>query len=278
MALVLLLTVWPGPPGAAAQATPGRPALPDTLATVIGRVTDHETARAVLGAAVSLVIDAGEVRTVRTGETDRDGRFRFVDLRPGRYRLTVDRLGYRSMADSVTVPPGAEVRVQAELSTLPLDLDPVVVVVRRENGHRGFAPGLEGRRLRGAGTFLTRDQIEATKAVHVSDLLQSFPGIRLVPEGELGYTLRLRGGCRPAIWIDDARTESINVDAVLLPDDIEAIEVYHSGEIPARFGHSPCGAVVFWTRTAEPGSGKASAWKRIALSAVVLAGMFLGFR
>ncbi len=266
--LIPILAAVLGPVPASAQEGRGQR---DTLSTVSGSVSDHETARPVLGATVSLTSGSGETLAVRTGETGRDGRFAFTGLPAGDYRLTVDRLGYHILNDSITVPPGAELRVQAELSTLPLDLEPIVVVV----GARDVVPGLGGRAHRGVGTIITRDRIEATKAQHVSEILRLAPGVRLVPEGDLGYTVRLRGGCRPAIWIDDARTQSIDVDAILLPSDIEAVEVYHANELPARFGQDPCGAVVFWTRTKQPGTGKMSAWKRVALSAAVLAGMLL---
>lgn len=259
-----------GPMPSSAQEAVGQR---DTLSTVSGIVSDHETVRPVLGATVFLTAGSGETRTVRRSETGQDGRFIFTGLPAGAYQLTVDRLGYRSLTDSITVPPGTELRVQAELSTLPLDLEPIVVVVGARS--QDVVPGLGGRVQRGVGTIITRDRIEATKAQHVSEILRLAPGVRLVPEGDLGYTVRLRGGCRPAIWIDDARTQSIDVDAILLPSDVEAVEVYHANELPARFGQDPCGAVVFWTRTQQPGTGKMAAWKRVALSAAVLAGMLL---
>ncbi len=259
--------------GAYAQEAATRRERPDTLSTLSGAVTDHENGQPVVGAKISLVMDSKTGPTVKTGDTDDEGRFHFPDVGPGTYRLSVDRLGYRRFEDSVAVPPGSEVRVQVELSTSPLDLEPIVVVVGRR-GER-VVPGLEGRRLRGPGTFILRDRIEETKARHVSELLRLAPGVHLVPEGQLGYTVRLRHNCHPAVWIDDARTTSVDIDAILLPSDIEAIEVYHAGEIPARFGQDPCGAVVVWTRTKQPGTGKVSAWKRVVLSTAVLAGMLL---
>lgn len=246
---------------------------PDTLSTVTGAVTDHENGKPVAGAVVSLQMSAEESHAMRTTNTDDEGRFRFPDVGPGAYRLSVTRLGYHSLEDSVAVPPAAEVRVEAKLSTSPLDLEPIVVVVRSRG--QSVVPGLAGRRQRGPGTFILRDRIEASKAKHVSELLRLAPGVQLVPEGDLGYSIRLRHGCRPSIWIDDARTTSVDIDGLLLPSDIEAIEVYHAGEMPPRFGLDTCGAVVFWTRTRQPGTGKTSAWKRILLSTAVLAGMLL---
>lgn len=245
----------------------------DTPSTVSGAVTDHENRQPVVGATVSLSRSTEERHTVRTADTDDGGGFRFTDVQPGTYHLSVVRLGYHRLEDSVAVPRGAEVRVEAELSTSPLDLEPIVVVVKRPV--RNVVPGLEGRRQRGPGTFILRDRIEASKAKNVSELLRLAPGVHLVPDGDLGYSVRLRHECRPSIWIDDARTKSIDIDALLLPSDIEAIEVYHAGEMPARFGLDTCGAVVFWTRTRQPGTGKMAAWKRVLLSTAVLAGMLL---
>lgn len=274
-ALALLLDVQLGAPGLAAQENSDSADRGERLSVLSGVVTDHETGQPVSGATVSLIPGLGTGTSVATGGTGDDGGFRFQDLRPGAYRITVSRLGYRVLVDSLSVPAGSEVSVRAELSTLPIGLDPITVVVRRRRAD--VIPGLQAREHRGVGRILTRERIEATKALHVSDVLRIVPGLRLVPEDDLGYTVRLRDGCRPAIWIDGARTHGINVDAVLLPDDLEAIEVYQAGEIPPQFGQDPCGAVVFWTRTRRPGTGKTKAWKRIVLSAVILAAIFWRF-
>jgi outer membrane receptor for ferrienterochelin and colicin len=142
------------------------------------------------------------------------------------------------------------------------------------------------------GRFITRDLIEERRARRFTDLLRTIPGVRINPSaGGLGRSaVQLRGSllshggvCQPRVFIDgtivirgDSRPRTLDkragpreeateqelpeferdeiaLDDVVMPDDVEAIEVYRSAaQIPARFGgasrETQCGVIVIWTR------------------------------
>jgi len=68
-----------------------------------------------------------------------------------------------------------------------------------------------------------------------------------------GYTLLLRGQCRPGIWLDGVPLGGADsVDQLMSPLDVEAVEVYHGFELPVEFGVNSCGGILIWTRRGNP--------------------------
>ncbi len=63
--------------------------------------------------------------------------------------------------------------------------------------------------------------------------------------------MRLRG-CKPGVWIDGVQAVSAELDDVVTPAEIAALEVYTSwAGIPAEFedrSGKNCGAILVWTR------------------------------
>lgn len=149
------------------------------------------------------------------------------------------------------------------------------------------------------GRYITRSEIETRRPHRFSDLMKMIPGVRVVPSatGIGGSSLQLRGsllshggGCEPQVVVDglivirgtarpwrpaddasvdrateqalpqlDPDREQISIDDVVMPDDVEAIEVFRSGvQVPARFGgtstSTQCGVIVIWTRRGHRGS------------------------
>jgi len=154
----------------------------------------------------------------------------------------------------------------------PVRLDPLVVETERRTF--GIMGDFAGRRRSRPGTFFDREEIESRHLGRFSDLLRVVPGARIVPDGPYGYTVRLRGGCRPTLVVDGMKllTEE-GMDDILPPGDLEAVEVYHGASVPAEFGSSPCGAIVVWTRRGEPSLGGGNFWLRFAIAVGV---SFLG--
>jgi hypothetical protein len=115
-----------------------------TGSSVRGTVLEHETGAPLSGATASLASTSTEGADPVT--------------RPaGSYSLSVTRIGYHDLLDTLEVEPDAEIRLVVELSPSPIELAAVVVVVRRSPMMAGF----EARRRRAqGGTFITRDEIE----------------------------------------------------------------------------------------------------------------------
>ncbi|MFY9555686.1 MAG: carboxypeptidase regulatory-like domain-containing protein [Blastocatellia bacterium] len=83
-----------------------------TAGSINGTVKDPAGA-VIVGAAVSVRNDAtGESRST---STNNDGRFKFDNLAPGSYTITVDQNGFKSYARSTTVEPGRAVSLEVRL-------------------------------------------------------------------------------------------------------------------------------------------------------------------
>lgn len=222
----------------------------DTIATVDGEVLDHGTARPVEGAIVHLESLRGIVWSATAEGTDRTGAFRFTDVPVGVYRVRVSADGYDAMNDSLPVADDHRSFFVLPLSKGEGSLQPRA---RSDDPAREGARDYEGRRRRGgAGFLITREDILEQRPRFVSEMLRRVPGGMLAPSGGGGYTLLLRGQCRPGIWMDGVRLGVRDVDNLVAPLELEAIEVYHGHQLPVEFGVDECGGILIWTRRRPP--------------------------
>ncbi len=248
-----MVAVGPSPWGRsdlAGQERRDRSADPEPGVLVQGEVVDHVTGDPVWSAAVSLVSGPSGVRGRGTRVTDEAGRFIFRDVPPGTYRLRVTVQGYRNMNDTLQVPADGDLELLLRLSTEPIRLEPIIVTAkRRPPPMRDF----ERRRRGRSGFLVTREEIEERRPRYLTELLNRVPGGIVLSTPPHGYTLLLRGQCRPGIWLDGMKVPFVDsIDQLLSPHDVESIEVYHSSELPAEFGGDPCGGVLIWTRMGTP--------------------------
>ena len=242
----------------------------ESSSVVRGQVLGHEAGNPLAGAAVSLASGPGPTRGIGTRVTDSDGRFQFRSVPPGVYRIIVRLLGYRELQDTLRVEPFSDLDLQLPLSVSPIELEPLVVVSDRR-APLGPLRDFENRRQTRIGTFFDREDIEERNPMRFSDLFRMVPGARVVPAGMYDSAILLRGGCRPGIWVDGMRLgTSEGIDHLLQPMDLDAVEVYHSVNLPVEFGSNPCGAIVVWTRRGEPTVRKGSFWRRFAFGAAFL--------
>ncbi len=274
--VMLVFALVAAAPRVAGAQTSTPSSAPDSTSDISARLTDHESGMPIQGAIVRLVSGVGRAEHVRTRLTNQDGRFFFSKLPGGTYSLQAGGMGYRDLSDSLSIPSGKRLELRLQLSSSPIQLQPVLVVVKSRAQRRGPVPGLEARERRGLGTIITREKISEENPFVVSDLFRTVPGVRVVPDRDLGYDLELRGGCKPAIWVDGTRTSADDIDLVLHPADLQAVEIYQASEIPVRFATNRCGVVLFWTRPQESVHGKAGPlWKKLLIPAVVLAVVIL---
>lgn len=189
-----------------------------------------------------------------TQSTDDEGRFRFADVSAGVYRLTVAAPGYAEMiVDTLRVPVEGEVELVLLLSEGARRLEPIVVTEDRPPPPATLD---ERRRLAGGSRFLvTREEIEEQDPRYVSELLRRVPGGVVVPAPTPGYMLLLRGQCRPGIWIDAVEISGTsNIDQLVSPQEVEALEVFHGFELPVEYGVNTCGGILVWTRSGPSSS------------------------
>lgn len=237
----------------AGQERPDRSAEPEPGVLVQGMVVDHETGDPVWSAAVSLAPGTSGTRGMGTRVTGEGGRFLFRDVPPGTYRLSVTVQGYRKMTDTLQVPTDKDLELLLPLSVDPIRLEPIIVMAeRRPPPRRDY----ERRRLSRSVFLVTREEIEEKRPRLLTELLNRVPGGIVVSTPPHGYTLLLRGQCRPGIWMDGVRLSGVSsIDQLLSPHDVEAVEVYHGWELPVEFGVDACGGILIWTLMGTPASG-----------------------
>lgn len=197
------------------------------------------------------------VATVTVGRaqtlTDSAGRFTLASLASGRSTISVRRLGFRPADVVVVLADGQRESVSVTLVMLPLELPGLTTTA--DTRLREYLADYHRHRLAGAGHFYDRARIDAMRVAQLTDVLRRVPGVRVVPDRNGRYLIRMGRSprnCPPDIWVDKVRAHAMNADDLPLMD-IEALEVYAgpSGLPPEfinRFGNPACGAIVIWTR------------------------------
>lgn len=252
--------------------------------TLQGIVIDRSTGTRVGYAFIRFrAIDGPEVEAV---VCDSAGEFR-IRLTPGaRYQAEVRAAGYLVQSDTVQTFRGPTASVLLRLRPAPFPLEPLRVVVPKENSSLA-ATGFYHRREMGFGYFMTANEIEQTVPVVMTDALRNLARVQVMCEKPGNCDLGT-GGCLPTVVLDGVvvrrggppeRTRSkrrrprdpstpepptpepptaappavgvsrrLTLDDLLNPFNIEAIEIYPSAAgVPPQY-MSPCGAVIAWSK------------------------------
>jgi len=197
-------------------------------------------------------VEVGIIRGERLQQfftTAADGKFLLTGVTAGVVPLRIRRLGYAIQFLDVDTRTPAANTVEIVLKTVANELDEVMVAAG-EGRLRGF---YDRKQNRGSfARFLEQGEIERHGARYSSDLFRSVPGITVGAGSGGGNTIRIRG-CQPMVWMDGQRVFGAELDEVVQPAEIAAIEFYPSNAgVPAQFmerGNRLCGAVLVWTKT-----------------------------
>lgn len=236
---------------------------------VTGRVMDVESGSPVAGATVVLEDSIGTVagRAVATEL----GTFRLWQVEPGTYQLTAERIGYAPVTDQTIQLDSAQV-VEVEIRMRPeaVVLEPLQVLARRKI-RRGTPDEFYDRmdRLADRGTFITREDIEASSFRIPSQLVSLAPGTWVQPQGMFRNTIDLMSygrRCRPQVYLNGFPVRpDVGLDEMTVVDRVEGIEVYRGHYVPDTYALDietwGCGAVLVWTRT-DYDPRWASSWGR----------------
>ena len=154
------------------------------LGTVTGTVTDAEDGTALIGARV-LLRTVGTADLIQQTATDPNGNFQFERIRPGRYVVAVQLLGYKERRIPVLIEVDDSRVLDVELERKTESLETVVLSASRQRQRLLEAPAsvsvLEPERLRREATTAS---IEA---------LRSEPGIDMAQTGVDRREVALRG-------------------------------------------------------------------------------------
>ena len=240
-----------------AQGTAGGTASKGGDAVLVGFVRDSAGAP-VATAGVQLDGDGQWIAVSARGE------FRFRGLEAGPHLLRVRALGFAAVEGALTLAAHDSITVDVTLARAAAALDTVRAVAPANPGAAYGPPEFQERRRRGGGFFMTRDEFEKRAPSRLTDLLVNIPGVARRPvESQMGtteYVLVMRGVSTvkgeicPINFFLDGRNLDLgrdDIDRVIRPDDVEAIEVYPgSARLPARYQGptSRCGVIAIWTR------------------------------
>lgn len=226
-------------------------------ATLTGRVV-NANGQPVVGARVDVIGTPGATLTKEGGE------FAIAGLPSGTQSVVVRQIGYAPEERAVELSTRAPARVEVKMERPATVLNTVVVKADREVGLErvGFAM----RKKSGGGYYMTGEDVLKRAPNQLTDVFRSVPGLRVSPAGNgMDYVIEssrnVTGGC-VRYWVDGAVFEAMfpgDVDRLVPPNEIAAIEVYNGISVPAQFqqaGNSSCAAIVIWTKTrvdAPPG-------------------------
>jgi hypothetical protein len=241
--LVATLAPFGDRPLGAQEAAPRHPSRGVTLA---GVVVDASRAP-IANVEVGILWNREIVRAVRT---DSAGRFEFSDLPRAKTSLVARRLGYQPRVYTVQVREGAtRAFLPVVLDPMPTELEKVIVMARLAASRGRLKEFYERKSRGGMGTFIEREEIERRHPHWMSDMLRTVPGVRVIPRRGGGNSVRIRG-CVPTVWLDGLAVRGAQLDEIVRPNDVAAVEVYRSSAgLPPQFASmNSCGAIVVWTR------------------------------
>jgi hypothetical protein len=150
--------------------------------------------------------------------------------------------------------------VTITLSRPAVTLAPVIVKAQQDEGldRIGFTARKRGS---AGGYFVTGEEVMKRAPNVLTDVFRSIPMLKVTPGGSFGneYVVEdarstgLAGACVHYV-IDGSPWEALypgDLDRLIPPWDIGAIEVYHATSVPIQFsqaGKSGCVTIVIWSK------------------------------
>ncbi len=205
-------------------------ALPATApaAELKGRVFDRSNDEPVSNAIVTLFAD-----TLAGGAASRtDGTYRIAGLKPGRFRVRVQALGYDVLEDTLVVPSAGLSR-DFGLGVDAIAIPEVRVEGRRVRTDSEVQPGI---------VEITPEQIERVPGVAEKDIfrsLQLLPGVSTASDISSGLYIRGGGPDQNLVLFDDAvvynPTHAFGFFSTFEADAIRDVTLY-KGTPPAEYG------------------------------------------
>lgn len=237
-AILTLLTVCiTGNQGAAAQQ-------PRERGTIVGVVVEAQSGEPLAATQVELV-ESHRVETTRE-----DGGFVFPALRPGRYTVAIQRIGYAPQQIAVDVTPGESIRVEVSLQVAAVQFDEIVVT--------GTIRERAGRDVLSPTTVVSGAELERKLDGTVAATLADEPGVAVTGIGPTTArpVIRGLGGDRIVILEDGVRPgdmSSLSGDhaVAIEPLTAERFEVVR-GPMSLLYGSSALGGVVNVVREEVP--------------------------
>jgi hypothetical protein len=270
VSMVGLVVARVGAQGQTAAHTPGAPGssiAASSPPTLVGRVVGPEGAP--VGGATLALFGARDTLT-----TSDSGRFAIRDVPSGAYMLWVRHIGFREARLPITISRGQHdsltVTLVRAVPRLPTVTTTATLV---QAGYHDV--GLDERMRVGIGQFVTYDQIIKRQATQLTQLFTGIRGIVVGQQHELGDGSQHVGGNNTVVATRGGRATCVQIaidgvpqvqfgdrdlDNLIEPSEVGAVEVYTSSERPAGLvGEPPMGL---------PGIGRAPGCEDVVLIAI----------
>jgi hypothetical protein len=204
----------------------------------VSGVVHNDKGKPVVNAQVSVPGTGIDARTEETGT------FQLGGLPSGTQTVEVRAIGFEPKRVAVDL-------TRDRLTTLDVLLDHPVQTLDavRVYGKGNSAMAEFQRRLKaGWGHILTPADIARRGAFQATDLFRTMPGVRVAQGRGFSSTVLVRG-CRPTVYLNGMRMDedaASDIDMLVRPSELTAVEVYTAANRPAEFFGNGCGSIVLW--------------------------------
>lgn len=195
--------------------------------------------------------------------TSATGRFEITGVATGTQLLDVRAIGYEQLRIPIDVFGNDSTVTTFALSRVTTLAKVDVRAFRAAVMGQDMVDFENRRRLGGFGRYFGPDDMIALNPLYIRNILTRVPGVRVVNTGVSGDQVLMRGvmssaWCTPEIWLDGYRiTNDGSIDAVILPQELRAIEVYtRPTGVPVQYVNIElCGTILLWSGPREiPGA------------------------
>ncbi|HEX6576119.1 MAG TPA: carboxypeptidase-like regulatory domain-containing protein [Gemmatimonadaceae bacterium] len=241
--------------------------------TLTGRITQRATGEPVPRARVVLMDLNDRAKSVTS--SDSGGTYRIQAPLGGSYKLIVHANGFASvntppieLAVGVTTTLDINVPITDSATTIaPVTVTAEKPLVSAPPGNPHKYDEFLRRRQLGIGTFLTREQIEATPHSQTPEIFSHIAGLKVRQHGTEWYIQSQRCPARlgtgreqetmddpnpwlyPMLFVDGHRMRDLKFITTISPSQIEAIEVYQgAAQLPADAKGNACAAIYVWLK------------------------------
>jgi iron complex outermembrane recepter protein len=173
---------------------------PPQSGTLEGRIMNKDTEVYLQGARIEIL------NTDYRAVSEAEGRFRFLQLPPGSYSITVSYPGLDPTTASVEIPAGRRIHLDFALSSTVYRMEQFIVAGEREGG--AFALAMQREALN-VQNVLSADTFGTLPNQNVATFLQRMAGISTIGSEGNPITIRVRG--------IDPSLNSVTMDGTRLP-------------------------------------------------------------
>jgi hypothetical protein len=203
-----------------------------------------------------LAVEQAQVELVEAGlvvarlRSDTTGHFLASDLHVRSFDVSVRRIGFEPRTVAMQIPADLEqgdMRIVMVHSAAQLSATEVLAERSSNVRLRTFYDRLAHNKY---GSYIEPETIERRQPSFTSELLRAVPGVRVQPSARSGNRVTIRG-CAPVVWVDGARMQDAQLDDVVQPQDVAAIEIYRSfSGLPSEYFDrtANCGTIIVWTK------------------------------